>query len=240
MKKIYLLFLLSIIASQSDAQEVYSKFVKVNRNVSEGIKAFNIESLKYHAKISKSSIEAAQKVMSTTDCENAMDLTKSINIYLESALQAKDFATAEAHLITTKNLVSELFYEYNLCATASIDNDPDLSELEKEQAKLLKQQAILEEKEREIKLKLQQQKREQAQQIKQNFIKINVDAITSNLKTYNASLKACNCDDVMDQNFISTEDFSNMATEKLKTYFINKNLKLTELYTSLLKNCKTE
>ncbi|WP_179346300.1 hypothetical protein [Winogradskyella ursingii] len=251
MKKHYFLLLLfCFIFTKVNAQDIYPNLVKANRNITAGLKAYNIKSLQYHAKISKLSIDSSIQELTNEDCQKASDLSTSITIRLESALLAQDFATAEAHLVVCEELISKLFYEFNLCATndsakntnteLAKNNETELSKLEMEQAKLLEEQSKLKEKERKIEAQLAQQKSKQKQQLKANFIKLNKETIISNIESYNASLKACDCNRNLDITFDGSQDFSNLEFEAIKSYFLDENIKLTKAYTSLLKDCKSE
>lgn len=244
MKTRLFLFLSLFLALNLTAQDAYYNMVKASGNISDAAEAFNLKNLKYHAKIAKAANEVAISELKSTDCANVQDLSVSIAIHLETALVETDFATAKAHMITSKDLLVKLFYQYDVCSTKTNDetiteSDDDLSDLEKQQKLLQEQQAELERKNKEIQQKLAEQKLKEAEELKNQFITKNKSAISQNVINYNTSLQLCNCKNE-NINVVYEKDLSALDMGALKTFFLEKAIKVSENYISLLKDCKSE
>ena len=244
-KKLFL-SLLFFIALKGNAQQIDYTLGKCSNNADYAIKAFNIGNLKYYAKISKSNIEKTIAEQEFKDCYNAFDMSQSVVIHLDAAIQTEDFATAQSHMIKVKELVLEIFNEYNLCTikeentnyTVEISDTSDLSELEKQKEKLRKQQELLKKQEEELLLKLEEKKQKSILLEMQNFINTNQSSLKQNIESYNSSLKACNCDGTL--SFESSSNLSDKNLNELKLFFIDEKVKLAKKYIQLLNSCRTK
>lgn len=241
-----LLNLLLFAALLGNAQQIDYTLGKCSNNADKAIKAFNIGNLKYYAKISKSSIEKTIAEQEFKDCYNAFDLSKSVLIHLDAAIQNDDFATAQSHMMKVKEIVLEIFNEYNLCSItdentttdSEISNPSDLGELELQKEKLRKQQELLKQQEEELLQKLEEKKQKSMLLEKQNFIDTNQSSLKQNIKSYNLSLNACNCDGNL---YIENDsNLSEKTLDELRTFFIDEKVKLAQKYMLLLNSCKTK
>ncbi|WP_299889335.1 hypothetical protein [uncultured Lacinutrix sp.] len=249
MKKNYFLFFLFIFliinitfGQHSNAKDVSLNLSKVSKNVTEGIKSYNLEDLKYHAKISKKAIHIVERLLEKEQCYNAADLSNSISIYLETAILAEELVNARTYLTKTEDLIIKAFYEYDICSTEESDNNNNnnnnnttaLSDLEQQQLDLKTQQAALEQKAKEIKLQLANQEVKK----KDLFIAENTKAISENIKAYNNLLKSCNCEESISTVGINKANLITKSLEQIRTYYLDEIINISEIYLTKLKSCK--
>lgn len=250
MKQVYLLsFLFTFIFNTANSQHSNTKNLlynlgEVRINVTAGIKSYNLESLKYHARISKEAIEIVQKLAKAEQCRNVLDLSNSINIYLETALSAESLFSGRTYLNKTEDLIPKAFYEYDLCTskganTASSDNGHNaLNTLQQQQADLKAQQAALEQKAKDIKLQLAEQEKRESLLKKEQFIASNENAITIKISAYNDVLRSCDCQDTVSYSSESVSFLSAKNFQDIKMHYLNTIISISENYTNKIKACK--
>lgn len=251
MKKKYLLLVLSIIflnttnATVYQQGDVHTNLRIVSKNITEGIKSYNFEGLKYHARIAKKSIETTKSLLESTDCTTTYDLAQSISTYLDTALLGDDLAAGRSYLYMAEELIDKTFYEYEVCTTASDDtsavsdgNTNELSQLEQQQADLKRQQAELEQKANDLKRKLEEQKVKASLLEKEVFMTQQDKAIAKNITSYNELLKNCNCNATITDTPDDKTALSSKSIEQLRSYYLDKIIRITENYLQQLNSCK--
>ncbi|WP_044399180.1 hypothetical protein [Lacinutrix sp. Hel_I_90] len=250
MKQGYLLFFLftfifnATYSQQSNTKNVRFNLGVVSKNVTAGIESYNLEDLKYHARICKDAIEVVEKLVVEEQCFNTLDLSNSIAIYLETALLAEELVTARTYLSKTENLILKAFYEYDICTTKEVSSEPSnygenaLNELQQQQADLKAQQAELEQKAKDIKLQLAEQEKKESLLKKQQFITSNERAITSSITAYNDLLKSCDCQSTISYSSESASVLTAKNLQEIKTYYLDMSISISQDYTSKLKACK--
>lgn len=250
MKQAYLLFFLftfifnTSYSQQSNTKNLRFNLGEVSLNVTSGIKAYTLEDVKYHARICKKAIEIVKKLAEAEECYNTLDLSKTIAIYLDSALLAEELVTARTFLSKTEDLIAKAFYEYEICkrgeanTKSSAYGENALSALQQQQADLKAQQAALEQKAKDIKLQLAEQEKKESLLKKEQFIAANEIAITSSINAYNEVLKLCDCKDTILYNSESVSVISSKNFQDIKMYYLDINIKISENYTNKLKACK--
>ena len=250
MKQAYLLFFLctfilnTTYSQQTKIKDVNFHLGEVNLNVKSGIESYNLESLKYHARISKEAIEIVQKLLKAEQCRNALDLSNSINIYLETAVSAEDLFSGRTYLNKTEDLILKVYSEYDVCnngksKTASNGTGENaLSQLQQQQADLKAQQAALEQKANDIKRQLAEQEKQESRLKKEQFIALNEKAIAGTISAYNDVLKSCDCQDTIAYASESVSVISAKNFQDIRMYYIDAVIKLSETYTNKLKACK--
>lgn len=250
MKKNYLLFFLftfiltATYGQQSNATNVRFNLGKVSKNVIAGIESYNLEDLKYHARLSKESIEIVEKLVESEQCYNALDISNSIAIYLETALLAEELVTARTYLNKTEDLILKAFYEYDICsneeanAESSNYGENALTDLQQQQAELKAQQAALEQKAKDIKLQLAEQERQETLLKKQQFVTSNERAMTSSINAYNDVLKSCECQTSLAPSQESISDLSTKTIQDIKTHYLDKSIVISQSFGAKLKACK--
>ncbi|MEO8932919.1 MAG: hypothetical protein ABI295_01325 [Xanthomarina sp.] len=250
MKQAYLLFFLftfifnTTYSQQSNTKSLLYNLGEVRVNVTAGVKSYNLESLKYHARISKDAIEIVQKLAKTEQCRNVLDLSNSINIYLETALSAEDLFSGRTYLNKTEDLIPKAFYEYDICNsgqanTASDDSGQNaLNTLQQQQANLKAQQAALEQQAKDIKLQLAEQEKRESLLKKEQFIALNEKTITIKVIAYNDVLKSCDCQDTVSYSSESVSFLSAKSFQDIKMHYLNTIISISENYTNKIKACK--
>lgn len=252
MKKNYVLFFLLILflnishSQQSNSEDVGLNLSKIRKNAMSGIKAFDLEDLKYHAKISKSAIDKVERILEQEACYNAYDIAHSMSIYLETALLAEDFNSAQVYLKKTEGLINDAFYEYDICGTTHSNNhaiedtieDGASTDLESQQLKLKQQQLALEQKAKAIALQLAQKEAEESQLKKENFITEKVKAINEDIKRYNTLLKSFDCNQTVTAYTKNTSNVSTKSLQDIRTYFLDEIVDVYETYIVKAKKCK--
>ncbi|MGC1631688.1 MAG: hypothetical protein WA749_06210 [Gelidibacter sp.] len=250
MKQAYLLFfLLTLIfnttySQQSKDKDVLYNLGEVNLNVKSGIKSYNLESLIYHATFSKEAIEVVQKLLRAEKCRNALDLANSINIFLETALSAKDLFSGRTYLNKTEDLILKVYSEYDLCnnggsiTASSATGENALNRLQQQQADLKAQQAALEKKANDIKLQLAEQEKKESLLRKEQFINLNEKAIANHISAYNDVLESCDCKDTILYASESVSVLSAKTFQDIRLYYLDTIIKLSDSYTNKLKACE--
>jgi hypothetical protein len=250
MKQAYLLFFLFTFifttahSQQSNTKNVRYNLGEVSKNVTSGIESYNLEDLKYHARICKESIEVVEKLVEAEQCYNTLDLSNSIAIYLETALLAEELVTARTYLNKTEELILKAFYEYDICksefsnAKSSKYGENALNTLQQKQADLKARQAGLEQQAKDIELQLAEQEKRESLLKKQQFIVSNERAITRNINTYNDVLKSCDCQDTMSYASESVSVISAKNFQDIRMHYLDTIIGISENYTSKLKACK--
>ena len=251
MKKKYLLLVLSIIflntshAAVYQEGDVHTNLRIVSKNITEGIKSYNFEGLKYHARLAKKSIETTKSLLESTDCTATYDLSQSISTYLDTALLGDDLAAGRSYLYMAEELIDKTFYEYEVCTTVQDDvsetssgSNNELSQLEQQQADLKRQQAELEQKANDLKRKLEEQKVKESILEKEVFMTQQDKTIAANIKGYNDLLKNCNCNATVSTTSEDKTTLTSKSIEELKSYYLDKIIRTTENYLQLLHSCK--
>lgn len=243
---VFILFFNTIHSQQSNDKDVHFNLSKVSKNITLGIKSYNVEDLKYHARISKKAIEIVERLVESEQCYTTQDLAGSIAIYLETALLAEELVTARTYLNKTEDLIIKAFYEYDTCSAAGGEDnnsntavdDTALTDLQKQQAELKAQQLALEQKAKAIKEQLAEQEEKESLLKKEQFIALNEKSITENIRVYNELLKACDCEASISN---TSENISDMSTKKIlqiRTHYLDKAIKISQNYITVLNDCK--
>ncbi|WP_028606996.1 hypothetical protein [uncultured Olleya sp.] len=253
MKKNYFTILLCIIALQLThaknyvTGDVHTNLGIVSKNLTAGIESYNLAGLQYHADLCKKAIENVKTSLQDSDCTKALDLSRSISTYMDTALLADDLASGRTYLQMAEKLILDIFYEYDVCTssetTATTDVETDkggsaLSQLEQQQAQLKQQQAALEQQANALKQQLADQKAKKAQLEKEQFIIKQNQAIANNVSSYNNLLQSCNCNTTVNDNTGSTMDATTATIPEIKSYYLEKAVKITQQYLEKLKTCK--
>lgn len=248
MKQTYLfIFLCTVIFNTSFSQQASNKNVifnltEVRQNVKDGLIAYNLEGLLYHARLSKEAINKAQELLEKENCKKTLTLANSMAIFLETATTAEDLVTGRNFLRKTENLIGNAFFEYELCKSASItvkDESQDaLKTLKQQQDELKARQAELEQKARDIKLQLAEQEKQESLLKKQEFIAANESAVSNKVNAYNDVLKSCGCNDSMIYNPQGVSLLSAKSFQEIKSYYLDLVIGISENYTAKLKTCK--
>lgn len=250
MKKNYLFFLFAFLVSfsysqMSSSEDIQSELGIVSSNVASGEKAIYIEDLKHHIKLSKAAIKNVINNLKASNCKEALELCNEISGILDSAEFSNDLKGGRAYLTNVKPLIVKAFYQYDICtinetnySTDSNSNNEALTNLQQQQSDLKQQQIQLEKKAEEIKRKLAEQQTKESQLKKQKFIALNEKATATNLKAYNDLLKACNCNTSIYDNRVPSTDLSSKSIDDIKTYFLNKVIRISESYIDKLNLCK--
>jgi len=247
MKKIYFLFFLSALflnnvsSQKANNEDIHFNLGKVQKNVTSGIKSYNLEDLKHHVKYSKTAINNVIRGIKSTECSNALELSDEISTLLDTALLSEELSTGRYYLKMIQDLINKVFYEYESCTikddTTNSSNN-SLAYIEEEQSDLELQQIALEKKAAEIKQMLAEQRLKQVNLEKNKFIESNEKAIKSNIKAYNDLLKACNCNATITNTNESTISLKSKDLEEIRTHYIDKTIRISENYLAELNGCK--
>ncbi|MDD7884971.1 hypothetical protein [Flavivirga sp. 57AJ16] len=254
MKNYYLLLFLMtslVINGQSNYDDANSYLVNAYSHVKDSYESNNINHLKYYANRSLESFKLAKEPLTKCNCEVVKELTDKCIDLLSKVDDAETFENGRFYVKRARDYSKNTVIEIDKCSVSNpspsngttesfenLDQNSDLSDLQKEQLKLKQQQEALKLKEQQIKMQLAEQKAKELMIKKKKLILSYENAISSNINTYNETLNACECINYKPfRDNKSLEDMTEKSIEDVKTHYIERIKSMASEYSSLLNNC---
>ncbi len=252
MKNYYLLFFLItslVVNGQGDCDYTNSYLVSAYSHVKDSYDSNNINHLQYYANRSLESFKLAKKTLSDCNCEPALELADKCIELLAKVDGAETFEAGRFYVKRARDYSKNSVIEIDKCSVSSDTNtyveatggseDPELTDLQREQQRLKQQQEALKLKEQQIKMKLAEQKEKELIVQKKQLVLSYKSAITSNINTYNKTLNACNCANYepFRDSESSAEDISGKSVMEIKDYYTNRLKSMATKYVAQLNSC---